>query len=73
MGAKIDNHPEYDLPAGLAQPAVRALTGAGYTRLEQLAGVPEADILKLHGMGPNAMRILRTAFAERGLAFADAQ
>lgn len=71
MAAKQNTQPTNDWPPGVAQPAVRALTGAGYTRLEQLDGVAEADILKLHGMGPKAMSALRTALAERGLAFAD--
>ncbi|MFN2196345.1 MAG: hypothetical protein ACK2UW_09510 [Anaerolineales bacterium] len=45
-----------DLPEGLAAPAQRALDGAGYTHLEQLARVTEAEILVLHGMGPKASR-----------------
>ena len=62
--------PESDLPAGLAQPAVRALAAAGYTRLEQLVGVREADLLQLHGMGPKALGRLRDALRARGLALA---
>jgi hypothetical protein len=58
-----------DLPKGLAAPARRALMGAGYVRLEQLAEADEADIMRLHGMGPNAMAVLRQALAERGLTF----
>ena len=42
--AKKQNQQEGGLPAGLAQPAIRALTGAGYTRLEQLATVSEAEM-----------------------------
>lgn len=60
-----------DFPKGLSKPAQRALAGAGYERLEQLAQVPEAEILKLHGMGPKGIRQLRDALAERGLSFAD--
>ncbi|PWW28309.1 hypothetical protein DFO73_106125 [Cytobacillus oceanisediminis] len=60
-----------DMPEKLAKPARRALEGAGYFRLEQLAGVSEAEIMKLHGMGPNAMEKLRKALADKGLAFAD--
>lgn len=56
---------------GLAAPAVRALHNAGYTQLEQLAQVPLSDLKPLHGVGPKAVRILREALAERGLAFAD--
>lgn len=52
----------------LSAPARRALTGAGYTRLEQLAQVPESELAKLHGMGPSAIAALRRALAERGLS-----
>ena len=57
-----------DLPAGIGAPARRALAGAGYTRLDQLAGASEAELLRLHGMGPKAMRVLREALAARGEA-----
>jgi hypothetical protein len=53
-----DAHPgsqPTDWPPGLAAPARRALLGAGYTRLDQLAGVSEAELLRLHGMGPKAL------------------
>ncbi len=73
MGTKANAHSDYDLPSGLSQPAVRALTGAGYTRLEQLAGVQEAELLKLHGMGPKGIRTLRAALEARGLSFASTQ
>jgi hypothetical protein len=59
---------ETDLPK-LAAPARRALIGAGYTRLEDLTQVKESEIMKLHGMGPNAMQVLRKALQERGLSF----
>ena len=58
-------------PGGLSAPAKRALTGAGYTQIEQLADATEADILKLHGIGPSAMPLLREALAAKGLRFAD--
>ncbi len=64
--------PEDNFPAGLSNPARRALTNAGYTRLEQLNGVSEAEIKKLHGIGPNALQLLRGALAEKGLAFGPA-
>lgn len=60
-----------DLPAELARPAWRALTGAGYWRLEQLTALTEAEIAKLHGIGPNAIRQLRNALTAKGLSFAD--
>jgi hypothetical protein len=60
-----------DFPPKLAAPAQRALAGAGYTRLEQLTLVTEADLKRLHGMGPKAIGQLRQAMAEAGLNFAD--
>ena len=63
--------PESDLPAGLAKPAQRALAGAGYVRLEQLAEISQAGVMRLHGMGPKAFDQLRRALAAKGLAFAD--
>ena len=53
----------------LSAPARRALSGAGYTRLEQLTQVPESDLKKLHGMGPTAIAALREALEERSLSF----
>lgn len=52
-------------PSGLSQPALRTLATAGYSRLDQLATVNEEDLRKLHGIGPNALRIIRVALDER--------
>jgi hypothetical protein len=60
-----------DLPAELAKPARRALVGAGYVRLEQLTMVSEAEIGRLHGMGPKALEQLRRTLAARGQSFAE--
>lgn len=54
----------------IGQPALRALAGAGYTRLEQLTRVREADLLRLHGVGPKAIRLLKAALASRGQSLA---
>ncbi len=54
---------------GLAAPAVRALTDAGYTHLGQLARVRVADLTPLHGFGPKSIRQLREALGARGLSF----
>ncbi|MBW7475855.1 DNA-binding protein [Paenibacillus oenotherae] len=62
--------PESDLPK-ISNPATRALANAGYYRLEQFTAVTEADILKLHGVGPKGIRILNEALKERGLSFAE--
>jgi hypothetical protein len=61
---------ESDLPTGLSQPALRALTGAGYLRLEQLSKVSEAEVKQLHGMGPKGIEQLRRALEARGMSFA---
>jgi hypothetical protein len=53
----------------LSAPARRALSGAGYTSLDQLAQISESDLKTLHGMGPTAIAALRAALAERGLSF----
>ena len=57
------------LPEGLSQPALRALAGAGITRLEQLAKITEPEIAKLHGMGPSGIKLLRAALAAKRLSF----
>ena len=57
----------------LSAPAHRALAGAGYTHLRQLTKVTEAELLELHGFGPNALAKLRQELKARGLAFAAAK
>jgi hypothetical protein len=59
--------PAGDLPR-IGAPATGALAAAGYTELGRLGGVPEAELLRLHGVGPKAVRILREALQERGLS-----
>ena len=59
------------IPAGIGQPARRALTAEGYTSLEQLTQVTAAELGRLHGVGPKAVRLLGEALAERGLSFAN--
>ena len=61
---------ESDFPVRLSAPARRALNGAGYIWLEQLTRVSESELKKLHGMGPKAINLLRTALEEKGLSFA---
>ncbi len=62
------NDDDADFPK-LSAPARRALSAAGYTRLDQLAQVSEPDLEKLHGMGLAAIATLRDALHERGLSF----
>ncbi|MED4455543.1 DNA-binding protein [Metabacillus fastidiosus] len=60
-----------DLPEKLAKPALRALTGAGYIRLDQFTELTESDVLQLHGIGPKALDQIRQALSARGLSFAE--
>lgn len=62
---------EHDFPKGIGRAATSALLAAGYTRLEQLTKVREADIKALHGVGPKAIKILSATLAENGLSFAN--
>ena len=72
MALRSGDEPKHDFPAGIGQPATRALVAAGYTNLDQLSRVTEAELLKLHGMGPKALGIIRSALHAKGLSFADA-
>jgi hypothetical protein len=60
--------PDAGLPGNIGAPATRALTAAGYTRLSQLADVPAAELKKLHGVGPKALRLLQQALEEDGMS-----
>ena len=60
-----------DLPAILSNPAQRALSAAGITRLEQLTRLSETEVRHWHGIGPNALNLLRQTLAANGLSFAE--
>jgi hypothetical protein len=53
----------------ISQPAMRALHSAGCDHLEQLVGITELELSKLHGMGPKALGILREALVAKNLSF----
>ena len=60
--------PESNLPK-MSKPANRELHNAGFYRLEQFTKVTESDILRIHGVGPKAVRILNDVLKEKGLSF----
>ncbi|MCD7036390.1 hypothetical protein LRR81_19265 [Metabacillus sp. GX 13764] len=60
-----------DFPKGIGKPAIRALNGAGFEYLEQLEKTTEAELKKLHGMGPKALGRLKAAMEEKGLSFTE--
>lgn len=62
--------PGLPLPSGLAKPAQRALSGAGITTLTQLAQKTEEEISSLHGIGKNAILVIRKELALHGLSLA---
>jgi DNA-directed RNA polymerase alpha subunit len=60
-------HPNADaFPDGVGGPALRALANAGIRSLADLRRWTEADLAALHGMGPKALGILKSALAARG-------
>jgi predicted flap endonuclease-1-like 5' DNA nuclease len=56
----------------LAAPARRAVNGAGYFTLQQLAMVTESEITCLHGIGPRAASMLKQELVARALSSATA-
>jgi hypothetical protein len=65
-----DNDLLINLEQNIGNPARSALAEEGITRLGQLTKVNDKELLKLHGVGPKAVRLLREALATRGLSFA---
>jgi hypothetical protein len=59
---------ESDLTPRIGRTALRALALDGYTRYEHLAAAEGADLLRIHGVGPKAVRILEEELAARGLS-----
>lgn len=60
---------ESEFPQRMGKVAPRELALNGYTRFEQLTTVTPAELLKIHGVGPKAIRILEEELAARGLSF----
>ncbi len=54
---------------GLGAPARRALIDGGYYKLSDLRKTSLDAIKDLHGMGPNAIRIITTAMKKADLSF----
>lgn len=59
-----------EFPTRIGKVATRELAAHGYTRYEQLTAVTPKELLKIHGVGPKAIRILAEELATRGLSFA---
>ncbi|XID91906.1 RNA polymerase alpha subunit C-terminal domain-containing protein [Paenibacillaceae bacterium WGS1546] len=64
--------PETGFLSRLSNPARRALEHEGITTLQELSRFTEREILRLHGMGPRSMPVLRDALQSQGLSFKSA-
>lgn len=64
-----DVPPTSEFPDRLGKVARRELAVNGYTRYDQLTAVTSADLLRIHGVGPKAIRILEEELTARGRAF----
>lgn len=53
----------------LPAPARRGLESAGLDTLQKISQWSEADVSKLHGMGPKGLSILKKSLDAEGLAF----
>ncbi|PIQ49129.1 MAG: hypothetical protein COW03_06210 [Cytophagales bacterium CG12_big_fil_rev_8_21_14_0_65_40_12] len=53
----------------IAAPARRALEGKGISSLNEISAYSEKEISVLHGMGPKAMSVLKSALEENNLSF----
>ena len=71
MNEDQNNTSETNLPKSIGRPATSALTYANIFYLEQITKISAEELLKLHGVGPKAIRLLKEALELKGLAFAD--
>ena len=66
-----EDKPETGFLALLSAPARAALEHARISTLTELSKYSEREILKLHGMGPKSLPVLRQSLHEAGLTFAE--
>lgn len=58
-------------PPGMSAPSLRALEAAGLRSMRDLSGWTEAELAKLHGVGPKALALLLAAMKRQGIRFRD--
>lgn len=58
-------------PERIPEAVRRTLEMAGFSDLEQLSDLSEADLIELHGLGPSELMLLKEALAEHGLTFSE--
>ncbi len=59
-----------EYPDRIGKVAARELALNGYTRYDQLTAATPKELLKIHGIGSKAIRILDEELKARGLSFA---
>ncbi|WP_054028795.1 RNA polymerase alpha subunit C-terminal domain-containing protein [Bacillus sp. FJAT-28004] len=64
-----ENKPKRGFLSKLSSPARNALVHEGIDTLKGLSKYTEKDILKIHGIGPASLPIMRTLLEEEGLSF----
>lgn len=55
----------------LAKPAQRAIQNEGITTIEEISNYSEKEVFELHGIGENAMNIIKQTLNENGLTFSN--
>ncbi|WP_199173176.1 RNA polymerase alpha subunit C-terminal domain-containing protein [Sporosarcina sp. P2] len=63
------NKPKSGFLSKLSSPARNALVHNGIDTLQKLSKYTEKEILKIHGIGPASLPIMRTFLEEEGLSF----
>jgi hypothetical protein len=66
-----DEYPT-EFPHGIGKVANRELFHNGYKTYDSLTKVTAKELLKIHGIGPKAVRILEAELAQRDQGFAGA-
>ncbi|WP_042150179.1 RNA polymerase alpha subunit C-terminal domain-containing protein [Paucisalibacillus sp. EB02] len=64
-----ENKPKNGFLSKLSSPARNALIHEGIDTVQKLAMYTEKEILKIHGIGPASLPIMRNSLEEAGLSF----
>ncbi|SDF89825.1 Helix-hairpin-helix domain-containing protein [Lentzea fradiae] len=59
-----------EFPGSIGKVATRALAEHGHTTFDSLTKVSAKELLKIHGVGPKAVRILGEELAAQGKSYA---
>ena len=59
-----DKNMNTPLPTAIGRPAIRALEAVNITNLQDLSRLTEKELVKLHGVGPKAIGILKQCLDE---------